>query len=160
TSAGDIRVLYVYGHDLISQVRGGLGFYYHRDGLGSTRALTDATGAITDRYAFDAFGRLLREIGGTTNPFRFAGEAFEAVSGLSYNRARWLNPAIGRFLSRDAFGGSALDPRTLHRYIYAVGNPVDLTDPSGLYPEGLAGVATQLAIKGGLAGASFGLAIG
>ena len=47
--------------------------YYHRDALGSTRALTTAGGAIAGTYDYDPYGRLLT---GTTltNPFLFAGQ--------------------------------------------------------------------------------------
>ena len=45
--------------------------------------------------------------------------------------ARYYNAATGRFLSRDPLDGNAIDPKTLHKYLYAGGNPVDKVDPSG-----------------------------
>jgi len=42
-----------------------------------------------------------------------------------------MNPASGRFISTDTYGGSSADPASLHKYSYANGNPVSLTDPSG-----------------------------
>jgi hypothetical protein len=56
---------YVYGNSVISQTRRGVPSYYLVDGLGSTRALTDATGRFTDRYIYDAFGRTISQTGST-----------------------------------------------------------------------------------------------
>ena len=33
--------------------------FYHVDGLGSTRALSDALGIVTDRYIYDAYGNTI-----------------------------------------------------------------------------------------------------
>jgi hypothetical protein len=41
------------------------------------------------------------------------------------------NPATGRFLSRDPEDGKAIDPKTLHKYLYAAGDPVNKFDPLG-----------------------------
>jgi RHS repeat-associated protein len=46
-------------------------------------------------------------------------------------RARYYNPSTGRFLSRDPEDGHNWDPRSLHKYLYANGDPVDLKDPTG-----------------------------
>jgi RHS repeat-associated protein len=45
--------------------------------------------------------------------------------------ARYYNPNTGRFLSRDPLDGYIGEPATLHKYLYANGDPVNLTDPSG-----------------------------
>jgi len=45
--------------------------------------------------------------------------------------ARYYNPATGRFLSRDPEDGGARDPASLHKYLYANGDPVNGLDPSG-----------------------------
>jgi RHS repeat-associated protein len=45
--------------------------------------------------------------------------------------ARYYNPNTGRFLSRDPLDGQANDPKSLHKYLYAGGDPVNLTDPRG-----------------------------
>jgi hypothetical protein len=52
--------------------------YYHVDGLGSTRALTNASGLVTDRYIYDAFGRPIGQVGITGNVYLFAGEQRDA----------------------------------------------------------------------------------
>jgi RHS repeat-associated protein len=129
--SGLITVSYVYGRDLISQNRGGVKSFYHVDGLGSTRALTDGSGAVTDRYVYDAFGRMIGRVGSTENLYLFAGEQREAITDLYYLRTRYGNVGTGRFVSRDTFAGALLQPETLHRYLYANANPINLIDPSG-----------------------------
>jgi RHS repeat-associated protein len=123
---------YVYGAQLLSQNEGGALSYYHTDSLGSVRLLTNAAGATTDTYGYSAYGQLLTQSGTSTNPYRFAGEQQDAESSLYYLRARYYNPVIGRFLSRDPFAGDEENPLSLHKYLYAHGNPVNLRDPSGL----------------------------
>jgi uncharacterized protein RhaS with RHS repeats len=51
--------------------------------------------------------------------------------GLYYLRARYYNPATGRFLSRDPEDGKTKDPASLHKYLYANGDPVNRIDPRG-----------------------------
>ena len=68
---------YVYGLDLISQERGNADSYYLVDGLGSTRGLTNASGVVTDTYAYDAFGNLIASGGNIENDYLFAGEQFD-----------------------------------------------------------------------------------
>lgn len=51
--------------------------------------------------------------------------------GLSYNRARWYDPATGRFTQLDAYGGDPHQPITLNKYLYGNGDPVGQDDPSG-----------------------------
>ena len=101
-------VSYVYGNDLISQNRGGAKSFYHVDGLGSTRALTNASGVVTDRYVYDAFGRTIGQVGSTVNVYLFAGEQRDANVGLDYLRARYLSVGTGRFYGRDPFDGYQL----------------------------------------------------
>jgi len=45
--------------------------------------------------------------------------------------ARYYNPNTGRFLSRDPNEGNAYDPKALHKYLYASGDPVNRIDPLG-----------------------------
>src|SRR5208337_1387713 len=56
---------------------------------------------------------------------------FDPDLGLYYLRARYYNPATGRFLSRDPKEGWIDDPATLHKYLYANGDPVNALDPTG-----------------------------
>jgi RHS repeat-associated protein len=106
--------------------------FYVPDGHGSVRLLTDTAGAVTDTYTYDAFGILLAQSGPTTNWFRYAGEYYDPDLGLIHLRNREMNPNTGRFWTPDSFEGFQTDPLSLHKYLYAHNNPVNLTDPSGM----------------------------
>jgi RHS repeat-associated protein len=131
--SGLVVASYVYGNDLISQNRGGARSFYQVDALGSTRALTNANGLVTDRYVYDAFGRTIGQSGGTVNAYLFGAEQRDVNVGLDYLRARYLSVGTGRFYGMDPFQGFTNNPNTLHRFLYAAGNPVNLVDPSGKF---------------------------
>jgi RHS repeat-associated protein len=127
---------YTYGLDRISQTRNFSSgatqtSYYVHDGHGSTRALTDTSGNVTDTYDYDAFGNEIHSTGTTPNEFLFAGEQYDSDLHLYYNRARYLNVSTGRFWTMDTYEGNDEDPLSLHKYFYTEGDPVDNTDPCG-----------------------------
>ena len=105
--------------------------WYGYDGHGSVRYLTDASGAVTDTYTYDAFGNLINSTGSTPNLYLFAGEQFDPDLGLYYNRARYLDVRVGRFWGMDTYEGDSQSPSSLHKYLYASANPVSRIDPSG-----------------------------
>jgi RHS repeat-associated protein len=99
--------------------------YYHRDGLGSTVALTEAGSSGTKaHYSYDAFGQTATTSG---VPYRFAGYRLDAATGLYYVHARMYSPALGRFLQPDPIGiaGGA------NLYAYVGNDPINLVDPTG-----------------------------
>jgi RHS repeat-associated protein len=120
--------------------------YYHADGIGSIRRLTDEAGSITDGCTYSAFGELLSHTGSDPQPYSFAGEPLDPNSGWQYHRARWMDPRVGRFAGVDTWTSNVFDPPTLHRYTYVRGDSPNRIDPSGLY-EGLGGALTSLAIN-------------
>jgi RHS repeat-associated protein len=61
----------------------------------------------------------------------YRAEQYDSDLGLYYMRARYYNPLTGRFMSRDPEDGIPTDPKTLHKYIYAGGDPVNALDPTG-----------------------------
>ncbi|WP_228055720.1 putative Ig domain-containing protein [Lusitaniella coriacea] len=126
-----ITANYTHGLGLVSATRNGREGFYHTDGLGSTRAITDNVGLVTDRYTYDAFGVLLDQTGTFGNSFQFAGEQRDSSTGLDYLRARYYDPTLGRFISKDPFSGFLSDPMSQHDYQYAHANPVRFTDPTG-----------------------------
>jgi RHS repeat-associated protein len=153
TEGGIIQVSYVHGNDLISQERNGQESFYHVDGLGSTRALSDESGLTTDRYIYDAFGRVLTKIGDTDNSYLYAGEQRDQNLGFDYLRARYLNFKTGRFVSRDTFEGDLRAPLTLNKHLYANANPVNFIDPSGFFS--LASISVANSIRSTLASIQF-----
>jgi RHS repeat-associated protein len=125
------QVSYLYGHDLISQNRDGAKSFYLYDGLGSTKALTDASGVVTDRYIYDAYGNVLSSIGSTQNSYLYTGEQFDAGVGQYYLRDRYYNQVVGRFTRSDTWEGLADYPITLNSYMYGNANPINMVDRSG-----------------------------
>jgi RHS repeat-associated protein len=112
--------------------------FYGYDGGGNVRQLTNSAGAITDTYDYDAFGNKVNSTGTTPNNYLYRGEQFDPDLGLYYLRARYYNPLTGRFMSRDPndpqpfnSDGNPTDPKALHKYLYANGDPINDIDPSG-----------------------------
>jgi RHS repeat-associated protein len=106
--------------------------FYGYDGGGNVRQLTNSVGAVTDTYEYDAFGNEVNHTGTTPNNYLYRGEQYDPDLGLYYLRARYYNPATGRFLSRDPEDPNMerpKDPKTLHKYLYVGGNPVNKIDP-------------------------------
>ncbi|MCC6220523.1 MAG: type IV secretion protein Rhs [Deltaproteobacteria bacterium] len=146
-NGGSVIVEYTYGADLLSQNSASNGqSYYHYDGLGSTRGLSDATETLTDTYDYEAFGELLSSAGSTPNSYLFAGEQLDSSTGKYYLRARYYTPFNGRFSQMDSFSGFASRPASLNKFIYANSNPVSYTDPSGQISIGA--VSATVAISG------------
>lgn len=128
---GKEKAYYTRGDELLSMERNGEVCYYLYDGHGSVRTLTNEAGRVTDRYSYDAYGKLLKKEGDTENEFLYTGEQYNANTGLYYLRARYMNPSTGTFISMDSYQGSVYAPVSLHKYLYANANPVMYTDPSG-----------------------------
>jgi RHS repeat-associated protein len=107
--------------------------YFLGDVQGSTRLLSDATGAITSSYDYSAFGETLSTNAETA--YLYAGQQYDAATEMYSLRARYYAPGAGRFVSRDVWPVDYGDPWELNRYGYTAGNPVRWTDPSGLFAD-------------------------
>jgi RHS repeat-associated protein len=139
-------------------VGGGAPAYYLTDALGSAVGLTGAAGtAVNTNYAYDPYGNTSASGAANSNVYQFAGRQNDGTS-LYYNRARYYNPAWGRFISEDpiGFGGG------INLYQYAGSSPVNFNDPGGYFATPLqvfgravlAALATDAAaLTGGVAGA-------
>nr|WP_228057013.1 putative Ig domain-containing protein [Tychonema sp. LEGE 07203] len=148
---GNAKGSYVYGLDLLGRVSGMQPEFYHSDGLGSTRLLTNGSGQVSNIYTYDAYGNLIASTGGANNAYLFAGEQRDKETGLDYLRARYYDPLVGRFVSADAYEGTLDDPMSLHDYQYAHANPVVNTDPSGYFSIGeLLGTMAGYSVLAGL----------
>jgi len=105
--------------------------FYGYDGHGNVRFTTNTAGAVGNTYQFDAFGMPIASAGTIANRYLYSGERFDSNINLYHLRARYYNMLTGRFQTMDPLAGSVADPRTLHKYLYAAGNPINLIDPTG-----------------------------
>lgn len=88
--------------------------------------------AVEVSYTYDAFGNLTAQIGESDNPFLYCGEYYDAESQTYYLRARYYDPANGRFTQQDAWAYmDTSDPLSLNLYTYCCNNPVMYVDSSG-----------------------------
>ncbi|WP_198342809.1 RHS repeat-associated core domain-containing protein, partial [Pseudomonas fluorescens] len=103
-------------------------YHYQLDHLGTPQELTNPEGEIIWSAHYRAYGQIARlDVGNIDNPLRFQGQYFDQESGLHYNRHRYYNPDIGRYLTPDPVklaGG-------INGYRY-VPNPTGWVDPLGL----------------------------
>ena len=143
------EIFYTIGLDQISQTlsdsEGTTTHFFTFDGHGSTRVLLDAGFAIAQIYSYDAYGNAIG-----FNPkdalteYLYSGEQFDSKIGQQYLRSRYYDPSTGRFNSFDSFYGNVNDPQSLHKYLYTQGDPVNMTDPSGMF--GICGISISLSI--------------
>ncbi len=134
-AGGNITAYYIHGPTLVARIdAAGTPRYYHANDLGNVAALTDASGTVVDRYAYDPFGLPAGHTGTTSNPFTFVGGLGVMVEadGLYFMRARFYDPDTGRFLGKDPVEGALTNPLGVNRYVYAADNPLGAVDPSGL----------------------------
>lgn len=125
------RLLYMIDAEHGNAVR-----FVHSDQVGSTLALTDSEGELTDAYAYDPYGKLLKHEGDSAQPFTFVGAwgvRQEGAGGDLYQmRARTYDASAGRFLSPEPLWPDLFDPVALNPYAYAGGDPIRFLDPTGL----------------------------
>ncbi len=88
----------------------------------------DGSGTVQQSYVYDVFGAVSQQSGSLGSEQQFAGQQTDP-DGLQDLRARYYDPATGRFLSRDAW--SVSDKTVYHPYVYADDNPATGADPSG-----------------------------
>jgi RHS repeat-associated protein len=112
------------------------------DGIGSVIAITNAVGDIIARYDYDAFGNIKSQTGSASHSLKFTGEQNDPESGLVYLRARYYDPSIGRFVTKDSYMGQGTTPLSQNRYIYVSNNPLKYVDPTGYAQECVGGICS------------------
>jgi RHS repeat-associated protein len=103
--------------------------HYHLDHLGTPQEITDDSGDIVWQAHYKAYGQLagFADKPRISNPLRFQGQYFDSETGLHYNRHRYYDPSVGRFIHQDPVG--LLGGTNNYRY---APNPVGWVDPLGL----------------------------
>jgi RHS repeat-associated protein len=119
--------------NLVSMTKNGATYFYHINGHGDVTKLTDANGNVVAEYEYDAWGNITSSTGTMkdVNPYRYAGYRYDGITGLYYLMARYYDPSVGRFITRDTFHGFEEEPSSLNQYVYTANNPVMRIDASG-----------------------------
>lgn len=110
-------------------LKGGQTYLIVTDQQGSVRLVVNVeTGDIAQRMDYDPFGQVTVNTNPDFQPFGYAGGLYDHRTGLTRFEARDYDPETGRWTSRDPilFGG---DNTSL--YTYSLGDPVNLSDPTG-----------------------------
>jgi len=142
-SAGGALVgLYISRSDATQATR-----YFHQDHLGSLTLVTDASGAVIERLAYDAWGKRRfpngsDDTGNTLNPASTdrgftAHEHLDELT-LIHMNGRIYDPVLARFMTPDPFVQNVGDLQAHNRYSYVLNNPLAYTDPSGYFLKKLA----------------------
>nr|WP_154983725.1 polymorphic toxin-type HINT domain-containing protein [Paenibacillus xylanexedens] len=127
-----LKASYIRGEKLEAiQYADGSKAYVQVNGHGDVTELRDVNGEVLNRYVYDIWGNMQSKEEKVHNPFRYAGELWDDTTELQYLRARWYNPAEGRFLNEDAYNGELDDPLTQNLYTYVLNNPLRYVDPTG-----------------------------
>jgi len=95
--------------------------------MGSVVGLLNGAGALVNSYTYDPYGNATTQTETVTNPFRWIGAVWDASTALYKIGARYYAPALGRFTQPDPL--SVDSPN----YTYAGGDPINASDPSGLF---------------------------
>lgn len=99
------------------------------DHLGTVHDLVNNSGTVVNHLKYDSFGNVISQTNAAAfTRYRFTGREFDAETGLQYNRARYYDPATGRFISEDPIGFKG----GVNRNAYVNNNPVRSSDPSGM----------------------------
>lgn len=128
---------YFAGSLLVARKTAGVTRWFHSDQIGSTRLITDAAGAVSQRYDYAPYGEQTATSGaGVANNVKFVGQQNDD-SGLIYMRARYYDPQLARFISPDTVIPDAINPQSLNPYSYAYNSPLSYADPTGHQPIGI-----------------------
>ncbi len=154
---GQVVARYVYGsqdHVPDYLVMGETLYRLVTDQLGSVRLVVNVmTGEVVQRLDYDAWGNVLQDTNPGFQPFGFAGEMSDSLTGLVHFGARDYDPSVGRWTTKDPIGFASEDTN-LYAYVY--NDPVNSVDPSGLFLNLVAGclisggieLASQMIIDG------------
>ena len=123
---------YIFAGNLrVAKVTPSARYYYHKDHLSSSSAMTDDAGTVVEQTEYWPFGDERDHAGEVVSDYKFTDQELDTKTGLYNYDARHYDAAIGRFISADPLVQNYFDPQTLNRYTYARNNPLIYIDPSG-----------------------------
>ena len=133
SKGGAVQKRYIRGNDLVYADKGENTekTYYVTDMHGNVVQLLDESGNVTKTYEYDSFGNEVKPEKKDENPYRYCGEYYDKETEEVYLRARYYEPSVGRFITRDTYTGESDEPLSLHLYTYCANDGVNMVDPSG-----------------------------
>ena len=133
SKGGAVQKRYIRGNDLVYADKGENTekTYYVTDMHGNVVQLLDESGNVTKTYEYDSFGNEVKPEKKDENPYRYCGEYYDKETEEVYLRARYYQPSVGRFITRDTYTGESNEPLSLHLYTYCANDGVNMVDPSG-----------------------------
>jgi len=169
-ASGNITDEYVFfgGKRIARRDSSGNVVYYFSDHLGTSRLVTDSTGAtLLDDSDFYPFGGERPVLSSSGNTYKFTGKERDTESGLDMFGARYYGSSLGRFMTPDwaakpvnvpyaDFG----NPQSLNLYSYVKNNPTTTRDLDGHCEDTLTFPACVGGAIGGPPGAAIGLGVG
>jgi len=102
-------------------------YYYAMDLPNNVAGLIDSSNTLVNHYMYTPFGTLEDSSVSVPNSLRFGARQFDSETGLYYNRARYYDPTLGRFISEDPIGLAG----GINKYVYAGNDPINRLDPTG-----------------------------
>ncbi len=144
------RFVYTGGTVPAYLVKGGVAFRIISDSIGSVRLVVNATtGDVAQRLDYDSFGRVTQDTNPGFQPFGFAGGLYDPDTKLTRFGVRDYDATVGRFTAKDQAAFAGGDPNL---YRYALNDPIDINDPTGLdWLDTLAGFSDRLRADSNLA---------
>ena len=135
SKGGAVQKRYIRGNDLVYADKGENTekTYYVTDMHGNVVQLLDESGNVTKTYEYDSFGNEVKPEKKDENPYRYCGEYYDKETEEVYLRARYYQPSVGRFITRDTYTGESDESLSLHLYTYCENDSVNAWDPSGHY---------------------------
>jgi RHS repeat-associated protein len=143
-NAGDLTHRYLHGpvidqiladEEVTSLTQAGTMRWPLADNLGTVRDLVDSSATVLNHLKYDAYGKVTSESNAAVDfLFAFTGRERDEETGLQFNRARYYDPAVGRWISEDPIGFAAGDANLIRYVNNAPGNS---SDPFGLQEQPL-----------------------
>jgi len=100
--------------------------------------ITNSSGVVVNTYDYDDYGNIISQTENIANDYTYTGKERDKDSGLYYYGARYYDPSIGRWLTKDPLQNMfpamrhLRNAQKLNRYSYVLNNPLNLVDIWGL----------------------------